>query len=403
MTLTGSSVHQPSLNEPPDFSLFLGGPLYQLWRRTHLCGEVLDLLYRRIIVLTLLAWVPLLLLSILEGNAWGGSTKLPFFHDVAVHARQLIAVPLLLLAELFVHQRMRPMVGQFLARRLIPDTARPTFYEAITSAIRLRNSVAAELLLLILVYCVAPIWHNQLALDVVSWYGVSVDGTLQLTLAGWWAVYVTLPLFQFLLLRWYFRLWIWARFLWQVSRITLQLMPIHPDRCGGLGFLGIVGQMFAPFVLAQAAVLAGRMANLIFAEGSHLPDFQLALVGLVVAMIGVVLGPLLVFLPQLATAKLVGLHEYGTLAQRYTHEFDQKWLRGGAPANEPLLGSGDIQSLTDLGSSYAIVTEMKWVPFTTIAVLQLAAIILIPVAPLVLTMIPLEELLRRLVTTVFLG
>ena len=71
MSTPSPTTDEPILQEPPEFSLVLGGPLYQLWRRTRLAGDTLDLLRRRIFVLTLLAWVPLLLLSIVEGHAWG--------------------------------------------------------------------------------------------------------------------------------------------------------------------------------------------------------------------------------------------------------------------------------------------------------------------------------------------
>jgi hypothetical protein len=236
------------LQEPPDFSLVLGGPLYQLWRRSRLTGDALELLRRRIVVLVLLAWAPLLLLSIAEGHAWGGSVQMPFVHDIELHVRLLLALPILIVAELIVHQRMRPLVRQFLERGLIPDAARAQFDAAIASAMRLRNSVTAEVLLIAFVYVVGVgfVWRTQFAIDVASWYGVSVDGKWQPSLAGWWMGCVSLPLFQFLLLRWYFRLFIWARFLWQVSRIELSVMPAHPDRCGGLSFLTSVSQAFAP-------------------------------------------------------------------------------------------------------------------------------------------------------------
>ena len=190
---------------PGDFSLVLGGPLYQLWRGTHLAGDALQLLRRRIIMLTLLAWAPLLALSVAEGHFWGGSVALPFLHDVELHVRLLLALPLLIVAELVVNQRMRPMVGQFLDRGLIPDAARAQFDAAIASAMRLRNSITAEVLLIALVYVVGVgfVWRTQLALDVASWYGAAADGTLRPSLAGWWLGLVSLPLFQFLLLRWY--------------------------------------------------------------------------------------------------------------------------------------------------------------------------------------------------------
>ena len=118
-------------------------------------------------------------------------------------------------------------------------------------------------------------------------------------------------------------------------------------------------------------------------------------------MVFAVLGPLLVFAPKLAAAKRAGLREYGTLAQRYVREFDQKWLRGGAPADEPLIGSADIQSLADLGNSFEVVKGMRLVPFTMQTVLQLAVVTLLPVVPLMLTMISLEELLTQALKMVF--
>jgi hypothetical protein len=381
----------------------LGGPLFQLCRRTHLGGDALELLHRRVIAAVLLAWVPLLVLSCAEGNVWSGKVKLPFLHDIEMQVRLLLALPLLILAELIVHQRMRPVVQQFLARRLIPDAARARFDAAIASAIRLRNSIAAEVLMIALVYVVGVgfIWRTQVALDVSSWHGAPASGTVHPTLAGWWWGCVSLPLSQFLLLRWYFRLSIWTRFLWQVSRLDLSLIPTHPDRCGGLSFLASVSQAFAPVLLAQGALLAGVMANRIFWGAGKLIDFKLEIIGLVAVMVFAVLGPLLVFLPKLAAAKRSGLREYGVLAQRYARQFDHKWLRGGAPADEPLLGSADIQSLADLGNSYAVVKEMRLAPFTVQAVLQLTVTTLLPVAPLLLTMIPLDEVIDGLFKIVF--
>ncbi len=403
MSKPSPTTDEPILQEGPDFSLVLGGPLYQLWRRTRLAGNTLDLLRRRIVVLALLAWGPLLLLSVVEGHAWGGSAALPFLYDIDIQVRLLLALPLLILAELVVHQRMRPLVGQFLSRGLIPDAARTKFDAAVTAAMRLRNSVAAEVFIIAFVYVVGVgiIWRTHFAPDVATWHGVGRGGKFQPSLAGWWLGCVSLPIFQFLLLRWYFRMFVWARFLWQVSRLELSFMPMHPDRCGGLSFLALVSQAFAPVLVAQGVVLAGSIANKIFFASAKLPAFKLEIIGLVAVMLFAVLGPMLVFLPQLAAARRKGLREYGSLAQRYAREFDHKWLRGGAPADEPLLGSGDIQSLADLGNSYAVVKEMKLAPFNIQTVLQLAVITLLPLAPLLLTMIPLEELLARFLKVVF--
>ena len=118
-------------------------------------------------------------------------------------------------------------------------------------------------------------------------------------------------------------------------------------------------------------------------------------------LLGVLLGPLLVFAPQLAATKRKGLREYGTLAERYVREFDAKWLHGGAPAEEPLVGSADVQSLADLANSYEVVRTMSIAPVTKQAVLRLVAATLLPIAPLLLTMMPLEELLKKLASMLF--
>ena len=381
----------------------LGGPLYQLWRRTRLAGDALQLLRRRLVILTAVAWVPLLALSIAEGRLWAGSVALPFLHDIEMHVRLLVALPLLVVAELVVHRRTGPVVRQFLERDLIPDSARTRFDAALASAIRLRNSIWAEVLLLAFVYVVGVgfLWRTQVALAVTSWHGAPVNGAWRPSLAGWWLGLVSLPVFQFLLLRWYFRLFIWARFLWQVSRIELRLLPAHPDRCGGMGFLASVIYAFSPLLMAQGTLLAGLMASRIFYAGAKLPEFKVELITLVAAMVFAVLGPLLVFSPQLEAAKRKGLREHGVLAQRYVREYDNKWLRAGAAPDEPLVGSADIQSLADLGNSFEVLREMRWVPFTAPTVLQLAVTTLLPVLPLMLTMISLEELLERLLEMVF--
>jgi hypothetical protein len=401
--MNSEDSHDPLFQEPPDFSLVLGGPIYQIWRGLRLTGDAMELLRRRVVVIVLLAWLPLLVFSLAEGHFWHGSIALPFLHDFEMHARLLLALPLLIIAERVVHQRMRPLMRQFIDRGLIPDAARAQFDAAFASAVRLRNSVAAELLLIALVYGfgVYYVWQTQVALNVESWYGMPMSGKSQTTLAGWWLVCISLPLFQLLLLRWYFRLLIWARLLWQLSRLKLSFMPLHPDRCGGAGFLGALSLAFSPVLLSQGTLLAGMMANRIFHTGEKLTAFKQELFGMVAVMVFVILGPLLVFLPQLAATRRTGLLEYGILAERYAREFDHKWLRGGVPADEPLLGNPDIQSLADMGNSFMVINEMRFVPFTMQTVLHLAGTTLLPVAPLLLTIFPLEELLVRLLNIVF--
>jgi hypothetical protein len=381
-----------------DFSLVAGGLLFRLLRRSHLTGDALELLLQRILVISLITWLPLLVLSALEGQALGGSAAVPFLLDWETHVRFLVVLPLFFIAELVNHWGMRLVAKQFHDRNLIPESALPRFDRALSSALRLRNSVLAEVLVIGFVYAVGInlLWRQQTALQITTWYGAPSAGGLKLSLTGMWFLFVSLPLYQFLQVRWYFRLFIWMRFLWQVSRIDLRLVPTHPDRAGGLGFLSNTAHYFMPLVAAHGALLSGWIANRIFHLGAALPDFKIEIAIFVVVMQVLVLGPLLFFAPGLARAKRTGRREYGTLAEHYVQEFDTKWLRGAAPANEPLVGSADIQSLADLSNSYEVVRSMRIAPVTRDAIVSVAAMTLVPVAPLLLTMMPLEELLKKL-------
>lgn len=394
---------EDGLQDPENFSLVLGGPLFQLLRRAHLSDDVLMLARRRILVISLVAWLPLLLLSALERHLMAGSATVPFLLDLEAHVRFLVALPLLIGAELVVYQRMRPVARLFRERQIIPDSAIVRFDAAIAAAFRLRNSVLAEALLVVFVYVVGIliIWRQYIALGTTTWYATpSAEGT-RLSFAGMWYGYVSLPIFQFLLCRWYFRLCIWARFLWHVSRIELSLIPTHPDRNAGLGFLSNTVYAFGLFATAHGALLAGLLANRILFLGAALTDFKMEIAVLVIFLLCVVFGPLLVFVPQLAQAKRIGNREYGTLAERYVREFDAKWLRGGASADERFVGSADIQSLADLGNSLEVVRTMRIAFVRRDSIIGFVAAILAPIAPLALTMVPLEELVKMLVGMLF--
>jgi hypothetical protein len=266
------------------------------------------------------------------------------------------------------------------------------FEAAIKSTSRWCTSTLAEVLLIAFVYGVGilVIWRQYLALDTAAWYVIpSAEGS-KLTLAGIWYGYVTLPIFQFLLCRWYFRLFIWARFLWQVSRIKLSLVSTHPDRLGGLSFLSHKTNAFAALAVAHGTLLAGTLSTRVVLLGTPLIQFKAEIAVMVIFVLGIILAPLLVFSPQLVLAKRKGRREYGALAERYVREFDVKWLRGGASAQEPFMGSADIQSLADLANSYNLVQTMRVAPITKEAVLRLAVATIVPIVPLLLTMILLK-------------
>jgi hypothetical protein len=122
-----------------------------------------------------------------------------------------------------------------------------------------------------------------------------------------------------------------------------------------------------------------------------------ALVGFFVL---VILGPLTMFTPLLARTRRSGLGRYGTLATVYVDEFDKKWVGRGVKSQD-ILGTSDLQSLADLAHSHAIVREMRVVPFGLVDLTRLVVVTVAPVLPLLLTIMPLEELISQLVKIIF--
>jgi hypothetical protein len=217
-----------------------------------------------------------------------------------------------------------------------------------------------------------------------------------LTLVGYWYALVSLPIFQFLIFRWIYRMMVWSSFLWKVSRLDLLLTPTHPDAAGGLAFLGKGLVPFGVVLFALSSVVSGAIATRILFIGGRIEDYQWSYVALFVIGLVVFAGPLLIFVPKLLVLKQRGLLEYGILGSEYTQAFHQKWVQRNAPTEELLLGSGDIQSLADLGNSFEIIQKMRILPAQPSDFIAMVLPGLVPALPLAATVMPLGEIVTRL-------
>jgi hypothetical protein len=378
------------------FLLTEGGPTYRLETRVGLIRANSTRILRRALLSILLTWIPLLILSALQGNAMGHMVPVPFLRDFAVHARFLLAVPLLLLAETLLGSRLAHAASHFVDSGLILEKDFARFDAAIESGLRWRDSTAVEVILICMAYAFTTMSLLSTAIHVSTWYAVRSTAGVSLTWAGWWFVLFCVPLFQFLTLRWLWRLFLWAQFLWRMNYLDLQLVPTHPDEAGGLAFVGESQRFFGVVLLAYSIAVAGVLANGVLYDRYPLPHFAPAIAAYVFVAVAIVLIPLLVFSGTLLKTKRLGLYQYGTLGTEYTSSFHKKWITDPRLTGEVLLGTGDIQSLADLGNSFAFVEKMNAVPMGPRTPVHLALACLIPMAPLLLTMMPLAELLKML-------
>jgi len=374
------------------FSIVVGGPVYDLLHRLHLVRQTLPNVWRRVVALVTMIWLPLLLLSLRDGVAFGHQVRIPFLYDFAMWGRLLIGLPLLLYAELLIDPEIREAVSEFVDARLVPDQELPKFVGVLRTVQQMRDSWIPEVILLVLAFFPTFVFHHEWAIGgVTSWHTLAKG----LSAAGWWYAVFSAPLMRYIAYRWVFRFLLWALLLWKISRLQLTLIPTHPDRAAGLNFLSMTQKHFGILACALGCSVAGRVANTMLFEGAPLSSFKSSLVGFVVLSVILGLLPLALWIPKLKKVRKEGLLEYGRFAKTYTESFDRKWVHCVARPSEPMLGTPDLQSLADLGNSFSFIERMRWAPISRKLVQQLAGWTIVPLIPIIILGTPTAELVRE--------
>jgi hypothetical protein len=374
------------------FSLTRGGPVHRLLGRH---GDERQRVIRRALLATFIAWFPLLVLSLVEGTAYGPQVRIPFLRDCAVNVRFFIALPILILAESRIDDIWRTLVLQFLRSGLVKEPELSSFDTVLEKITRLRDRALPEALMIFAVYLpsIFPGKTELLMSGISNWHNLA-PGSSEVSLAGWWFNLVSIPIFRFLLLRWAWRIFLWTLFLWRVSRINLHLVATHTDMAAGLGFLSEGQMAFSPIVFAGGAVIAGQVGNAIGYEGATLSSVRYLMIAYGAIAIIVLVVPLLAVTPLLLRIKKRAVLDYGALVTRHDQSFAANWMHGRYPAGEALLGNPEASSLADLGTSFTVVREMRLVPIDKRTLISLAVAAVLPMVPIALIVTPANELIR---------
>jgi hypothetical protein len=376
-----------------NFSLTRGGPFHRILVRLGRASDERRRVVNRALFATLVTWLPLLVLALMQGVAYGSQVKIPFLRDFAVNARFLIALPIMILAESGIDQKWRTLVLEFLRSGLVNDGELLSFESVIEKTIRLRDRLLPEVVMIVLVY-LSPIFlgKTELLMNGISNWHTTAAGAM--TLAGWWFGLVSTPVFRFLLLRWFWRMFLWTSFLWRASRINLFLVATHTDLAAGLGFLSEGQKAFSSIVFAGGVVIAGSVGNAIAYHNATLASEKFPMIVYGVLAVTVLVVPLLVVAPVLLNTKKRALIEYGALVTKHNQLFQAKWVSHVSDRGDNLLGNPDASSLADLGSSFSVVRQMRLVPITKPTLITLAVAAALPMLPVVLIATPTGELVR---------
>ncbi|WP_114241135.1 hypothetical protein [Dyella sp. C9] len=354
---------------------------------------------RRVILAVGIAWVPPAVLCLLRWLVTRDDTALNFFVDVAAYARFALAVPILILSEYIILPMLDATGRHFVTSKIIDPGDSARFEEAVASTRRLSLGVWPSATMTIIVYAAMAVIAVTIRPDALPVWHRS-NGPLHLSLAGWWHLLVSVPLLMGLLLAWIWRVGVWARFLHCVSRMNLHLIASHPDKAAGLQFVSFSPRLFAPLAFAIGVITAGTFANEVLHLGINPTEHAGVPIGTAIVVVAIFICPPLVFARPLLMAWRRGVFEYGGLASRLGHQFEDKWLDPQSKVDTGSLAEPDFSSTTDLYSVVANVYSMRPVLFDPRSAIALAIATLVPFGPIWLTVIPAKTLLSQLLKLV---
>jgi len=337
------------------------------------------------------AWVPPAVLSVIGGRA----AFVSFLTDYASMTRFLVVIPVLILAEPQLRDRLDLVVRHF-ERYLVPRDQVPSFQAEWVACEKLRDSNIARGLLILLTYGTAAFLGQYLSPqghEFVSWWR-GAGGFRAFSPAGTWALFISYPILAYLIYLWLWRQLLWVRFLWITTRYDLRLIAAHPDNLGGLGLLeaSLRGQL--PFSFCMGLGLAGAVANRMFHEGYKLVTFRHLPLILVGAVLLVCVAPYFVFSSTLMRMRRRGMLRYGAFARAVGEQFEEKWLDRADSVNADVLTVPDFSTTGDLFGVVSNINDIRVIPVGLVDIYALIGVALAPAIPLIIASIPFDTVLE---------
>jgi hypothetical protein len=376
-------------------SPFDGGPYERLPAPLGGVGADLRTLRRRALVAVGVTWVPLAVLTAMEGLAIRDNPRESFLLDVSAYGRYLIALPLLILAEHVALPILGRIVSHFATSGLVSAGDRARFDMLAASTRALMHSRIAAIVLLGLAYTTTL----QLAgavypAGISSWAAPIADGVRTYSLAGWWRLLVSQPLYLMMIGVWVWRAIVWGVFLYRVTRMELRLVAAHPDHMGGLQFVTMSVFAFPLVAFALSAGIAANIAERVLFDGEPVTAFMRQIVAVLAIVLVLFLGPLLTLRGPLKELRGRGIFAYGELGSDLGHRFEARWVRPGRSVPASALEAPDFSAVTDAYQIIEHVRAIRLIPIDLKWVAPLVLSALAPFASLLLLVLPMEDLLQ---------
>lgn len=399
--ISDASIGQPGplpSDDAETFSLVDNEAPLRWWRRLHLAPAGDLGVKQRALLLALVCWLPIAVWAAATGRLFAAETGEPLLVHYGIHVRCLIVIPLLILAEEALHRKARAIAGHFVSSGLVTPALRPDFDAVMRGIAQLRDNALPW----VFVIGVAIAWSTadppSAHLDELKW---STDPSGGVGFGGVWFAYVVRPVLTALLLGWVWRLLLVTCWMWRITRLPLALVPTHPDRVGGLGFIKRLPVAFALVTIGLSAMMVSRFAHEVVHHGALLVSFYLPVAAYVVLWSLALMLPLFAIAPKLWATRKEALPAYAALVGEQGRLVHRRWIERKPVDDVPLLDAAEIGPVADAAVLYESVQNMQVVPIgrrtlTTILVPMVAPFLVLPLLRFPLDVI-LSTLLKALI------
>lgn len=377
-------------------SLIRDDLFFRLQRKVGLIPPVGLGLGRRVVFWPLVAWLPIVLWAALNGRAGFGGSGESLFEHFAINVRCLVAMPLFILAEGMVHQRMVSLLPYFVRSGIVREEDRPRMREVLESTLRLRNASLPWVMIIVIVFAWSGVSTVAEDTHELVWALQGEGVARHLGFGGWWFLYVARPAYLILLLAWLWRVILCFILFRRLSKLSLALVPTHPDRVGGLGFLDRFAAGFSPVVLGFSAVTSSFWAHQVLYHGVSLQSLRMPMAAFLVLVLVVFLAPLIVFVKPLGVARKQALLEYGMLVAKHGRLVKRRWILNEEVNDEGLLSAPEIGPVADTLALYEAVQKMRLLPVGKASITSIALPAVLPLLAVLSIRIPLASILQGL-------
>ena len=341
------------------------------------------------------AFLPLVVLSMINGTESDSQIVMPLHTDWITLTRYLVVVPVLLLSQIMIKSGGVKVVQHF--RNYIDHKETDRFINMAIGIGRKRNSLIVNLIALILAIIFSIVGAEfVLSIDKTSWQSHVIANGMQLTNAGYWNLFVSQPLFKFVMVSWFFDYCFWAYFLWKASKFSLRVVATHPDNVGGLSFIRVAQSKHCVEAFALSCSLCSMIAQSVYYMNIPIKSFYNLGGVYLVLILSLFSLPLLVFSPLLYKLKLDGVHTYGALCTELCNNFANKWVSLKREEKGTILDSADPSALCDMNGSYEAIKSMKPSLISRQFITVFAVATCLPAIPLVTLVMPLKDILIKI-------